>query len=113
MEGEELLNNIDPLYLEPKCISYENTPNIIYSPHSSLPSAPPMNLLTLSGNDLLNEVNVLKSEVGVNNVKYIELGNEYYLEKYQYEFPTADIYILTKQNLLLMKLEKRLEIKQK
>ena len=53
-----------------------------------------LNLLTLSGNQMLNQVNVLNEQIGgFNNVKYVELGNEYYLNKYQYEFPNSTVYM--------------------
>ena len=50
-----------------------------------------LNILTLSDNDLLNQVNVIKDEyvsknMDYNNNVYLELGNEYYWSAYSWYF---------------------------
>ena len=52
-----------------------------------------LNLLTLFDEDLVHQVTALHSSVGQENVKYIELGNEFYLSRYEYEFPNASVYM--------------------
>ena len=53
-----------------------------------------LNVLTLYDNDLLEQVNVLNEQIGgVDSVKYVELGNEYYLNAYQWEFPNSTVYM--------------------
>eukprot|EP01084_Bolivina_argentea_P266639 452300_1 len=53
-----------------------------------------MNLLTMSGEDMLNQINTLKSEIPIDKLKYIELGNEYYISsKYNWSLPNSTYYM--------------------
>ena len=52
-----------------------------------------LNALTMNGSDMLNQVNTLVNQFGNNMELYIELGNEYYLNKYKYEFPNSSVYV--------------------
>ena len=52
-----------------------------------------LNILTLYNDSLIEQLDPLKNEIGPENIRYIELGNEYYLTDYQYEFPNVSIYI--------------------
>lgn len=62
-----------------------------------------LNLLTLSSDDMLNQIDVihdaLSEALNINDFShlrvYIEFGNEYYLDSYQYAFPNATSYLET------------------
>ena len=51
-----------------------------------------VNLLTLSGEELFGQVDSLIEGIGADNIQYIELGNEYYLDKYDFKFPNGSSY---------------------
>eukprot|EP01084_Bolivina_argentea_P187758 323355_1 len=64
-------------------LSITNAHSIVYD----------LNILTLYGQELLNQLNVLNNELGAANVKYLELGNEYYISKdYSWVFPNSQDY---------------------
>eukprot|EP01084_Bolivina_argentea_P271238 461452_1 len=52
-----------------------------------------LNLLTLNGTEMNNQINILTNEIGANNIKYLELGNEYYSSRYNWTFPNSSIYM--------------------
>ena len=53
-----------------------------------------LNLLTLNGSQLLDELNVLSNQLGDDNIEYLELGNEYSLsQQYKWAFPNASVYM--------------------
>ena len=53
-----------------------------------------LNMLTLNASQRLQQIDTLINEIeDKSNIKYIELGNEYYLTKYNNTFPTAYDYI--------------------
>ena len=53
-----------------------------------------MNLLTLYDQEMLNQVDVLKSEITSIKLKYLELGNEYYLSaQYNWSIPNSTYYM--------------------
>eukprot|EP01084_Bolivina_argentea_P233511 393290_1 len=52
-----------------------------------------LNALTISNQTMLAQVDVLKNAISEQRIKYIELGNEYYLNTYSYEFPDSTTYM--------------------
>ena len=52
-----------------------------------------LNLLTQSGEDLYRQVDTLVNSVPLDKIKYIELGNEYYLPQYRSQLPNASSYM--------------------
>ena len=54
-----------------------------------------LNLLTLIQAEMLNQIDVLKYEIDTDILKYMELGNEYYLNSYAWKFPNSTVYMET------------------
>eukprot|EP01084_Bolivina_argentea_P102913 184358_1 len=57
-----------------------------------------LNLLTLNKNEMFNQIDLLKKQVGTANnaLKYMELGNEFYITKdYGWKFPNSTAYMET------------------
>ena len=53
-----------------------------------------LNILTLYDQQLLSQLDVLNTQIGIENIKYLELGNEYYLSNnYGFEFPNSTVYM--------------------
>ena len=66
------------------------------------------NLLTLSGQEMLDQVDVLKSQIDGDKLKYLELGNEYYItKKYNWSLPNSTYY-MNKALPLIQKIRKEI-----
>ena len=66
------------------------------------------NLLTLSGQEMLNQVDILKLQIDGDKLKYLELGNEYYIsKKYNWSLPNSTYY-MNKALPLIHKIKKEI-----
>eukprot|EP01084_Bolivina_argentea_P268971 456995_1 len=54
-----------------------------------------LNLLTLNETEMFNQIDVLKAEIPINSLQYMELGNEFYNPKYAWRFPNSTVYMET------------------
>eukprot|EP01084_Bolivina_argentea_P296855 511335_1 len=52
-----------------------------------------LNVFSLYNEQMVNELNILYKEIGVNNMKYLELGNEFYLNSFKWQFPNSSVYM--------------------
>ena len=52
-----------------------------------------MNIFSLYGEEMVDGLNVLYNEVGDKIINYLELGNELYLNGYQWQFPNSTVYM--------------------
>ena len=60
-----------------------------------------LNLYTLDATEQLQQIDILNNEVGANNIKHIELGNELYIWPwYNDKFPNSRVYMRTAAPLI-------------
>ena len=65
-----------------------------------------LNLLTFNGDEMNNQIDILTQQIGAENIKYLELGNEYYISKnYNWSLPNSSYY-MEKAKPLIEKIRK-------